>query len=140
LVKLLLANGADPNAAGGEPVGAFGLVPQTSRLIAEKRGRTAIRSLEKTRHRFSDFSQFTGGGKGWIGRGCPASPAVARAAPAKAISRSSPSYLRTTLMPLTRRSTRAIPSRSKRRGKESGVTGDGGSMKLQLNAAVEIDP
>src|SRR5215468_5164993 len=42
LVKLLLANGADPNAAGGEPVGAFGLVPQTPRLIAEKRGRTEI--------------------------------------------------------------------------------------------------
>jgi ankyrin repeat protein len=42
LVKLLLANEADPNAAGGEPVGAFGLVPQTPRLIAEKRGRTAI--------------------------------------------------------------------------------------------------
>src|SRR5262249_3888792 len=42
LVKLLLANGADANAAGGEPVGAFGLVPQTPRLIAEKRGRTAI--------------------------------------------------------------------------------------------------
>jgi ankyrin repeat protein/mono/diheme cytochrome c family protein len=42
LVKLLLANSADPNAAGGEPVGAFGLVPQTPRLIAEKRGRTAI--------------------------------------------------------------------------------------------------
>jgi Planctomycete cytochrome C/Ankyrin repeats (3 copies)/Ankyrin repeat len=42
LVTLLLANGADPNAAGGEPVGAFGLVPQTPRLIAEKRGRTAI--------------------------------------------------------------------------------------------------
>ena len=42
LVKLLLANGADPNAAGGEPVGAFGLAPQTPRLIAEKRGRTAI--------------------------------------------------------------------------------------------------
>jgi ankyrin repeat protein len=42
LVKLLLANGADPNAAGGEPVGAFGLVPQTPRLIAAKRGRTAI--------------------------------------------------------------------------------------------------
>jgi ankyrin repeat protein len=42
LVKLLLANGADPNAAGGEPVGAFGLTPQTPRLIAEKRGRTAI--------------------------------------------------------------------------------------------------
>jgi uncharacterized protein len=42
LVKLLLANGAEPNAAGGESVGAFGLVPQTPRLIAEKRGRTAI--------------------------------------------------------------------------------------------------
>jgi ankyrin repeat protein len=42
LVEVLLANGADPNAAGGEPVGAFGLVPQTPRLIAEKRGRTAI--------------------------------------------------------------------------------------------------
>jgi ankyrin repeat protein len=42
LVKLLLDNAADPNAAGGEPVGAFGLVPQTPRLIAEKRGRTAI--------------------------------------------------------------------------------------------------
>ena len=41
LVKLLLAHGADPNAAGGEAVGAFGLVPQTPRLIAEKRGRTA---------------------------------------------------------------------------------------------------
>src|SRR5262249_18521815 len=42
LVELLLANGADPNAAGGGPVGAFGLVPQTPRLIAEKRGRTAV--------------------------------------------------------------------------------------------------
>jgi ankyrin repeat protein len=42
LVKLLLANGADPNSEGGEPVGAFGLAPQTPRLIAEKRGRTAI--------------------------------------------------------------------------------------------------
>jgi ankyrin repeat protein len=42
LVKLLLANGADPNATGGEPVGAFGLLPQTPRLIAEKRGRTAV--------------------------------------------------------------------------------------------------
>jgi ankyrin repeat protein len=42
LVELLLANGADPNAAGGEPVAAFGLVPQTPRLIAEKRGRTPI--------------------------------------------------------------------------------------------------
>jgi ankyrin repeat protein len=42
LVELLLARGADPNAAGGEPVGAFGLEPQTPRLIAEKRGRTPI--------------------------------------------------------------------------------------------------
>jgi ankyrin repeat protein len=42
LVKLLLGRGADPNEAGGEPVGALGLVPQTPRLIAEKRGRTAI--------------------------------------------------------------------------------------------------
>jgi ankyrin repeat protein len=42
LVKLLLKSGADPNAAGGEPVAAFGLEPQTPRLIAEKRGRTAI--------------------------------------------------------------------------------------------------
>jgi ankyrin repeat protein len=42
LVKLLLAHGADPNAVGGEPVGAFGLQPQTPRLIAEKHGRTAI--------------------------------------------------------------------------------------------------
>jgi ankyrin repeat protein len=42
LVKLLLARGADPNAVGGEHVGALGLVPQTPRLIAEKRGRTAI--------------------------------------------------------------------------------------------------
>src|SRR5262245_52711790 len=42
LVKLLLDNGADPNATGGEPVGAFELVPQTPRLIAEKRGQTPI--------------------------------------------------------------------------------------------------
>jgi hypothetical protein len=42
LVKLLLAHRADANPAGGEPVGAFGLVPQTPRLIAQKRGRTAI--------------------------------------------------------------------------------------------------
>ncbi|HEV3025836.1 MAG TPA: ankyrin repeat domain-containing protein, partial [Pirellulales bacterium] len=38
LVKLLLAHGADPNAVGGERVGAFELVPQTPRSIAEKRG------------------------------------------------------------------------------------------------------
>ena len=42
LVKLLLACGADPNATGGESVGALGLTPQTPRLIAERRGRTAI--------------------------------------------------------------------------------------------------
>jgi ankyrin repeat protein/mono/diheme cytochrome c family protein len=42
LVQLLLGSGADPNAAGGETVGALGLVPQTPRLIAERRGRTAI--------------------------------------------------------------------------------------------------
>jgi N-acyl-D-amino-acid deacylase len=42
LVKLLLASGADPNASGGESVGALALVPQTPRLIAERRGRTAI--------------------------------------------------------------------------------------------------
>jgi mono/diheme cytochrome c family protein len=41
LVRLLLRSGADPNAAGGGPVGALGLVPQTPRLIAERRGRTA---------------------------------------------------------------------------------------------------
>src|SRR5262249_23569724 len=42
LVQLLWGSGADPNAAGGGPVGALGLVPQTPRLIAERRGRTAI--------------------------------------------------------------------------------------------------
>jgi ankyrin repeat protein len=42
LVRLLLDHGADPNAAGGEPVGALGLVPQTPLLIAERRGRTAV--------------------------------------------------------------------------------------------------
>jgi ankyrin repeat protein len=42
LVQLLLANGADPNAVGGESVGALGLVPQTPRLIAQRRGRTAL--------------------------------------------------------------------------------------------------
>jgi ankyrin repeat protein len=42
LVKLLLAGGADPNAAGGEPVEAFEMVPQTPRLIAERRGHSAI--------------------------------------------------------------------------------------------------
>jgi ankyrin repeat protein/mono/diheme cytochrome c family protein len=42
LVRLLLGSGADPNAVGGETVGALGLAPQTPRLIAERRGRTAI--------------------------------------------------------------------------------------------------
>jgi ankyrin repeat protein len=42
LVQLLLGSGADPNPTGGESVGALGLVPQTPRLIAEKRGHTAI--------------------------------------------------------------------------------------------------
>jgi ankyrin repeat protein len=42
LVKLLLGSGADPNATGGEAVGALGLVPQTPRSIAERRGRTPI--------------------------------------------------------------------------------------------------
>jgi ankyrin repeat protein/mono/diheme cytochrome c family protein len=42
LVQLLMGSGADPNAAGGESVGALGLVPQTPRMIAERRGRTAI--------------------------------------------------------------------------------------------------
>src|SRR3954452_11616335 len=42
LVKLLLANGADPDAAGGGPVESFALTPQTPRLIAERRGPSAI--------------------------------------------------------------------------------------------------
>jgi ankyrin repeat protein len=42
LVKLLLSKGADPNAEGGQHVGAFVTVPQTPRLLAEKRGHTAI--------------------------------------------------------------------------------------------------
>lgn len=41
-VKLLLAKGADPNAAGGAHIAALGLTPQTPRMLAEKRGRTAI--------------------------------------------------------------------------------------------------
>jgi ankyrin repeat protein len=42
LVKLLLAKGADPNAAGGDPVDAFLGVPQTPLMLAQKRGHTAI--------------------------------------------------------------------------------------------------
>lgn len=41
-VRLLLAKGADPNATGGAHIGAFGLTPQTPRMLAERRGRTAI--------------------------------------------------------------------------------------------------
>lgn len=41
-VALLLAKGADPNATGGAHIGAFGLTPQTPRMLAERRGRTAI--------------------------------------------------------------------------------------------------
>jgi hypothetical protein len=42
LVRLLLKNGADPNAEFGEQIDKFLGVPQTPRLIAEKRGQTAI--------------------------------------------------------------------------------------------------
>jgi ankyrin repeat protein len=42
LVHLLLGSGADPNTVGGDPAGAIGLVSETPRSIAEKRGRTAI--------------------------------------------------------------------------------------------------
>ena len=42
LVELLLAGGADPNAAGGGPVDAFETEPQTPRLIAARRGHSAI--------------------------------------------------------------------------------------------------
>jgi ankyrin repeat protein len=42
LVKLLLKNGADPNAAFGEQYDKFLGVAQTPRLLAEKRGQTAI--------------------------------------------------------------------------------------------------
>src|SRR5262249_4881254 len=41
-VKLLLKNGADPNAAFGEQYDKFLGVAQTPRLLAEKRGQTAI--------------------------------------------------------------------------------------------------
>jgi hypothetical protein len=41
LVKLLLKNGADQNAEYGEQIDKFVGVPQTPRLIAEKRGQTA---------------------------------------------------------------------------------------------------
>jgi N-acyl-D-amino-acid deacylase len=40
--KLLLKNGADPNAEFGEQIDKFLGVPQTPRLIAEKRGQTAM--------------------------------------------------------------------------------------------------
>src|SRR5262249_11151086 len=39
--KLLLAHGADPNAEFGEQIDKFLGVPQTPRLLAEKRGQTA---------------------------------------------------------------------------------------------------
>jgi hypothetical protein len=42
LVKLLLTHGADPNAEFGEQIDNFVGVPQTPRLIAEKRGQTAL--------------------------------------------------------------------------------------------------
>jgi ankyrin repeat protein len=42
LVKLLLTHGADPNAEFGEQIDNFVGVPQTPRLIAQKRGRTAL--------------------------------------------------------------------------------------------------
>jgi ankyrin repeat protein len=42
LVKLLLKNGADPNAEFGEQFDKFLGVAQTPRLIAEKRGQTAL--------------------------------------------------------------------------------------------------
>jgi N-acyl-D-amino-acid deacylase len=41
-VKLLLTHGADPNAEFGEQIDNFVGVPQTPRLIAEKRGQTAL--------------------------------------------------------------------------------------------------
>jgi ankyrin repeat protein len=41
-VKLLLKNGADPNASYGEQIDKFVGVAQTPRLIAEKRGQTAL--------------------------------------------------------------------------------------------------
>lgn len=42
LVKLLLARGADVNAAGGDPVDAFEAVPQTPLMLAMKRGKTPV--------------------------------------------------------------------------------------------------
>lgn len=42
LVQLLLDRGANPNAEGGQMVTTLLGVPQTPRLLAEKRGRTAI--------------------------------------------------------------------------------------------------
>src|SRR5262249_7872802 len=40
--KLLLTHGADPNAEFGEQIDKFLGVPQTPRLIAEKRGQTQL--------------------------------------------------------------------------------------------------
>jgi ankyrin repeat protein len=42
LVNLLLAHGADPNAAGGDPIDAFMAVPQTPLMLAARRGDTPI--------------------------------------------------------------------------------------------------
>lgn len=42
LVRLLLKHGADPNAQFGEQIDKFVSVPQTPRLIAEKRGDTEL--------------------------------------------------------------------------------------------------
>src|SRR5262249_47001163 len=42
LVKLLLTHGADPNAEFGEQIDKYVGVPQTPRLTAERRGKTAL--------------------------------------------------------------------------------------------------
>jgi ankyrin repeat protein len=44
LLKLLLTNGADPNAEGGQNIDAFMDVPQTPLMLARKRGETAVLS------------------------------------------------------------------------------------------------
>jgi ankyrin repeat protein len=44
LLKLLLSNGADPNAEGGQNIDAFMDVPQTPLMLAHKRGETAVLS------------------------------------------------------------------------------------------------